>query len=42
MPDSNLFRSPDENSGPAVLDREPIVLPQQRKKAIRRIKDLVR
>lgn len=27
----DLIREPDEDSGPAVLDREPVVLPEQRK-----------
>lgn len=26
-----LFREPDERSGPAVLGREPVVLPEKRK-----------
>lgn len=34
-----LFRSPDENSGPALAGREPILLPDQRKKAARKVKD---
>lgn len=40
MPDSNLFSEPSENSGPALLGREPVVLPEQRKELADRIKDL--
>jgi hypothetical protein len=35
-----LVREPDERSGPAVLDREPILLPEQRKEAVNRVRDL--
>lgn len=40
MADQNLFRAPDENSGPAVLGREPVVLPEARKNAMDRVRDL--
>lgn len=39
MANSDLFRAPDDRSGPAALDREPIVLPEQRKNAVNRIRD---
>lgn len=39
MPDRRLFRSPDEMSGPAVMDREPILLPEARKEAVGAVKD---
>lgn len=44
MPDGdmNLIRSPDERSGPAILDREPILLPEQRKRLVDRIRDIGR
>lgn len=39
MAEGDLFRTPDENSGPAVLDREPILLPKARKNVARKVKD---
>lgn len=36
-----FFRKPDENSGPAIADREPVVLPDERKKAAEKVKELV-
>lgn len=43
MPNGNdqrkLFRPPDEQSGPAFLDREPVVLPEQRKSFVQRVRD---
>lgn len=41
MANDDLFRAPDDRSGPAVLDREPILLPEQRKNAVRKIRDAV-
>lgn len=40
MANKDLFREPDENSGPALLDREPIVLPEQRKNVASELKKL--
>jgi len=34
MPDDSLIREPDENSGPAIFNREPIILPEQRKEVV--------
>lgn len=39
MPDGDLVRRPDERSGPAVLDREPILLPRARRRMVDRVKD---
>jgi len=39
MLDGNKIREPDENSGPALLGREPVVLPDERKEAANRVKD---
>lgn len=39
MADGELFRGPDENSGPAVLGREPILLPKMRKDAANKVRD---
>lgn len=39
MADTDLFSEPSENSGPAVLDREPIVLPKMRKNFVNKAKD---
>lgn len=36
-----LIRAPDERTGPAALDREPIVLPEQRKQAVNRVRDIL-
>lgn len=36
-----LVSEPSENSGPAVLNREPVLLPEQRKKAARRVKRML-
>lgn len=36
---NRLVRKPDSRSGPAVLDREPVVLPEQRKRVADRLKD---
>ena len=33
-----LIREPDERSGPALAGREPILLPEQRKKAAERVR----
>jgi len=37
-----LFREPDERSGPAILDREPILFPEQRKEAKGRVERLIK
>lgn len=37
--DQELLRSPDEDSGPAFLDREPVVLPEQRKQFVNRVRE---
>lgn len=39
--DMDLVSEPDENSGPAVLGRDPILLPRQRKEAVERGKQAV-
>lgn len=41
MPNGNrkFFSAPDERSGPALLDREPVILPEQRKKLARRVRE---
>lgn len=39
MADNELFREPDENTGPAVLNREPMLLPEQRKKAVEKSRE---
>lgn len=36
-----LVSEPSENSGPAMLDREPVILPEQRKEATRRVKRML-
>ena len=36
-----LFREPDEDSGPALLDREPVILPEERKEVAERVKSVV-
>lgn len=36
-----LFREPDERSGPAILNREPVLLPEQRKRVARRVREMV-
>ena len=35
----DIIREPDENSGPALADREPILFPEQRKQIVDEIKD---
>lgn len=39
MPGDKLIDTESENKGPAILDRNPVVLPKQRKKAADKIKD---
>lgn len=39
MFDGDLISEPDENSGPAILGREPVVLPDQRKEAARNLQE---
>jgi len=41
MPQRKLVSQPDQNSGPALLGREPILFPQQRKKAADRVKSAI-
>jgi len=36
MPD-RLIREPDERSGPAALGREPVILPDKRKRMKRKL-----
>lgn len=36
---NNLLRAPDENSGPALMGREPVLLPEQRKEFARSVRD---
>lgn len=38
MPDKRLLRKPDERSGPALMDREPILLPEHRKDAAKEMR----
>ena len=46
MADDSLIREPDEDTGPALMNREPILFPEQRKKAVqegrRRVQELRR
>lgn len=37
--DSKILRAPDERTGPALLDREPVILPEQRKQLVRRVRE---
>lgn len=42
MPNNNkLFREPDENTGPAFMGKEPMVLPEHRKKMVQNMKNAV-
>lgn len=36
-----LFREPDAQSGPAILNREPILFPEQRKDLTRRVRRMM-
>jgi hypothetical protein len=38
---NRLFRKPDKRSGPAVLDREPVILPDARKDARERVRRMM-
>lgn len=38
---NRLFRQPDERSGPAILDREPVILPDARKEARDRVREMM-
>lgn len=38
----DLFRMPDSRSGPAILDREPVVLPSARRKLARKVRNIGR
>jgi hypothetical protein len=38
MADNDLFSDDDEENGPALFDREPIVLAEERKNAVERVR----
>lgn len=42
MADNDLFREPDDKTGPAVMGREPMILPEERKEMSEKMKAKLR